>query len=309
MSVFLEPRCRLFSEHLAFNATEQFEKHAIVTFLESIGAAFGPCQNAYTSADETVYELLVPIDKEDTLRRALSVLSEWACRTRCSPADLAKERGAVLEEWRQGRDARGRAFEAAWRTIYGGCRYADRLPIGTEAVIRGCSAESVRRFYTKWYRPQHMAVVAVGDFAACGGRPAVVAALREVFSAVAPPADAPWPAPVPPTAQFVAHAQPRYLAYSERQLTDSTVAVSWTHPASPLACAADFARTLAEDLFCSCLNQRLFRIARRREPPFYSASVSVDSPLRAVTMRAPVSQGRTPCRRGHLQPSPNTVQP
>lgn len=106
--------CAHICEHLAFNATERFDNHAIVHFLEMIGAAFGPCQNAYTSADETVYELLVPLDKGG-LKQGLEVLSEFACKTRIAPGDLEKERGAVLEEWRQGRDSRGRAFDAWWK--------------------------------------------------------------------------------------------------------------------------------------------------------------------------------------------------
>ena len=122
------------------------------------------CQNAYTSADETVYELLLPIDKPELLQNALKVFAEFATRVVIADDDLDRERGAVLEEWRQGRTAAGRAAEAHWKLVLEGSRYAERLPIGLESVIRKAPASVVRGFYTKWYRPQNMAVVVVGDF-------------------------------------------------------------------------------------------------------------------------------------------------
>ena len=151
-------------EHLAFRATESNDNFAIVKFLESIGAEFGACQNAYTSMDETVYELLVPIDKPNVLEQALDVYAEFATKIRISDADVNDERGAVMEELRMGRDARGRASEAYWKMLMQGSLYAERLPIGLEKVIREGDPEVFRRFYKKWYRPERMAVVAAGDF-------------------------------------------------------------------------------------------------------------------------------------------------
>lgn len=97
----------------------------------------------------------------------------------------------MLEEWRQGRDSRGRAFEAWWRVLYGeGSRYAERLPIGLEKVIRTAPAEVVRGFYNKWYRPEHMCIVAVGDFT---DRAAVVEMIRAAFGGCATRAEARGP--------------------------------------------------------------------------------------------------------------------
>ena len=107
-------------EHLAFRATESNDNFAIVKFLESIGAEFGACQNAYTSMDETVYELLVPIDKPNVLEQSLDVFAEFATKVRISDADVNDERGAVMEELRMGRDARGRASEAYWKMLMAG---------------------------------------------------------------------------------------------------------------------------------------------------------------------------------------------
>jgi predicted Zn-dependent peptidase len=88
-------------EHLAFRGTAMYDTFEVVRFLEAIGARFGPCQNAYTSFDETVYFLKVPIDKGGLLEQALTVLREWAFHVRCSDEDIEAERGIVMEEWRQ----------------------------------------------------------------------------------------------------------------------------------------------------------------------------------------------------------------
>ncbi|KAI7748121.1 hypothetical protein M8C21_007851, partial [Ambrosia artemisiifolia] len=151
-------------EHLAFSATKKYTNHDIVKFLESIGAEFGACQNAVTSADETVYELFVPVDKPELLSQAISVLAEFSSEIRVSAEDLEKERGAVMEEYRANRNANGRMQDAHWLLMMEGSKYADRLPIGLEKVIRTVSPEIVKRFYTKWYHLQNMAVIAVGDF-------------------------------------------------------------------------------------------------------------------------------------------------
>jgi len=65
-------------EHLAFSATKDYKNHDLVHFLETIGSKFGPCQNAYTSVDETVYEILVPVDNPEILPKALHVLAEFS---------------------------------------------------------------------------------------------------------------------------------------------------------------------------------------------------------------------------------------
>ncbi|CAN0901402.1 Zinc protease PQQL-like [Linum grandiflorum] len=109
-------------EHLAFSATKNYTNHDIVKFLESVGAEFGACQNAVTSADETVYELLVPVDKPELLSQAISVLAEFSTEIRVSKEDLEKERGAVMEEYRGSRNASGRMQDAHWMLMMEGSK-------------------------------------------------------------------------------------------------------------------------------------------------------------------------------------------
>lgn len=276
-------------EHLAFNATKSFENHAIIAFLESIGSEFGACQNAYTSADETVYEVLVPTDDEKFLRQALHMLAEFACHIRCAPEDLAKERGAVLEEWRMGRDSRGRAQEAQWKLMLQGTQYADRLPIGLESVIRNVPAETVKAFYDRWYRPENMALVAIGDFDDVDG---VVETVRE-FMEPCQPHNTEHAVDIP-RFSLVEHEEPRYSVFTDAEAQSTLVWVTYKHDRSKVATPAEFVEYLAAELFQSCVNERLFKLSRLESPPFYVAQIGSEpltSTIECFTLSAQPQEG------------------
>src|SRR5947207_2818730 len=151
-------------EHMAFNGTKHFPKNEIISFFESIGMRFGADVNAFTSFDETVYILTVPTDKPEVLDKALLVLEDWAHGLSFDPTETEKERGVVMEEWRLGRGAGTRMLQKIFPIILKDSRYADRIPIGKPEIIQNGKAERLKQFYTDWYRPDLMAVIAVGDF-------------------------------------------------------------------------------------------------------------------------------------------------
>jgi zinc protease len=152
-----------FVEHMAFNGSTHFEKHELVGYLQSIGVKFGADLNAYTSFDETVYILPIPLDRPENIGKAFQVLEDWAHGLTFEDAVIEKERGIVLEELRLGKGAGDRIGKQLYPKIFNGSRYAERLPIGKEEVLRSFKPDALRRFYRDWYRPDLMAVVAVGD--------------------------------------------------------------------------------------------------------------------------------------------------
>lgn len=152
-------------EHMAFNGTKDFEKQALVDYLESIGMRFGPDLNAYTSFDETVYMLQVPTDDPAILDTAFQILNNWAHYISFEDEEIDKERGVVIEEWRLGRGAEARMRDKQFPVLFKDSQYAVRLPIGQKAVIDTAHYETIRSFYRNWYRPDLMAIVAVGDLA------------------------------------------------------------------------------------------------------------------------------------------------
>ncbi|KAK5829923.1 zinc protease PQQL-like [Gossypium arboreum] len=267
-------------EHLAFSATKKYTNHDIVKFLESIGAEFGACQNAVTSADDTVYELFVPIDRPELLSQAISVLAEFSSEIRVSKDDLEKERGAVMEEYRGNRNASGRMQDAHWALMMEGSKYAERLPIGLEKVIRTVSSETVKQFYKKWYHLHNMAVIAVGDFP---DTESVVELIRTHFEGKNSGPDP----PIIPSFPVPSHEDPRFSCFVESEAAGSAVMISYKMPADELNTVKDYRDMLVESMFLHALNQRFFKISRRKDPPYFSCSAASDalvSPLKAYIM-------------------------
>ena len=170
-----------FIEHLCFNGTEHFEKSAIVDYFETIGMSFGPEVNAYTSFEETVYMLEVPADDIEMLKTSLLVLHDWASAVSFESEEIEKERGVIIEEWRSRyQSVNGRAFFKELDLLLKGSRYADRITIGDMDVIRNIKRDRILDFYNKWYRPENMAVVAVGDI-----KPGVLeSAIKEIMGEI-----------------------------------------------------------------------------------------------------------------------------
>ena len=152
-----------FIEHLAFNGTENFEKSAIVDYFEKIGMNFGADLNAYTSFEQTVYMLEVPSDDPKMLETALLILHDWACAVTFPQEEIDKERGVITEEWRLRQGLNGRISDKEIELCLKDSVYEKRLPIGEMEIIKNIKRERILDFYNKWYRPDLMSVVAVGD--------------------------------------------------------------------------------------------------------------------------------------------------
>ena len=153
-----------FVEHMAFNGTERFAKQEIVEYLESIGSALGHDLNARTGFDDTLYFLEIPTDDPEILETAFQILSDWAYSIAFDPEEVELERGVVLEEWRLSQGFDSRLQQSLLNLLFGDSLYAMRAPIGLTEIIENAPVESLRAYYERWYRPDLMAVVAVGDF-------------------------------------------------------------------------------------------------------------------------------------------------
>ena len=161
-----------FVEHMAFNGTRHFPKQEISTFMQALGMRFGAHVNAHTSFDETVYELQIPTGNPAVMDRSLTILEDFAQNVSFDAVEIDKERGVILEEWRLGLGAGERIRDAQMPVLLKGSRYAERSPIGKPEIIRSANYDRLKQFYADWYRPDMMAVVAVGDFRQGGGRSA-----------------------------------------------------------------------------------------------------------------------------------------
>jgi zinc protease len=275
-------------EHTAFNGTTHVAKNDVIKYLESIGVRFGADLNAYTSFDETVYILPIPTDTSRIVDQAFTILSDWAHGQTLDPAEVSSERGVVREEWRSGRGASERMLKQWLPVAFKGSRYAERLPIGNEASIMAATPAILRKFYNDWYRPDLMAVIAVGDF----DPKAIEAQIRTHFGPI--PAASPN-APKRPTYDVPGNKEPLVAIASDKEATGSSVNLIYKMPAEPTRTVADYRRDLIERLYLTMLNDRFTEITQKPDAPFLGASASKDAffarNTEAFTLGAEVKDG------------------
>ena len=255
-----------FVEHMAFNGTKNFPKQALVQFLESLGMRFGADVNAATSFDDTTFMLQVPTDKADALDKSMLILEDWAHNVSFDDAEIDKERGVIEEEWRLGRGAAARLQDKQFPVLLKGSRYAERLPIGTMEVIRTFKHDRLKSFYADWYRPDLMAVVAVGDFDA-----AVMQTLMNKHFAAMPKAKSPKP-----RGEFAVPPQPGTLFAigTDKEMPSTTVEVYSKVPATDQSTIGAYRANIVTGLFSSMLSARLSEMAQKPDAPFLAAGTS-----------------------------------
>ena len=252
-----------FVEHMSFNGTLHFPRQDLGSFMQSLGMRFGAHVNAHTGFDETVYALQIPTGNAAVIDRALLILEDWARGVSFDPVEIDKERGVILEEWRLGLGADERIQNAQFPVLLKGSRYAERLPIGRPDIIQNASHDRLRQFYADWYRPDLMAVVAVGDF-----DPSMIEAqIRSHFSSI-PEASSPKPRPA-----YAVPDQPGtlYSVITDPEATNTRIGVSTKMPARPMATIGEYRQHMVERLFSDMLSSRLDEIAQAPNAPFLRA--------------------------------------
>ncbi|HUE89263.1 MAG TPA: insulinase family protein [Vicinamibacterales bacterium] len=265
-----------FLEHMAFNGTENFKPGELITFLESIGARFGPHVNAYTSFDETVYMLDVPTDRPGYVDRGLIALGDFAAGMQLLPEEIEKERGVVIEEWRGRLGAGSRLTDKQLPVLLAKSRYAERLPIGTPEVLKSFPRQRLLDFYRQWYRPDQMAVVVVGDIDAAELQKQVEQQFGSIAAASTPIETV--DRTVPP------HDETLVAVATDPEAQGWTVALAHKHPFEAERTVGDYRRALIQQLATQMLNLRLREIARRPNAPFLGAEAGGAGLVRTLEM-------------------------
>lgn len=176
-----------FLEHMCFNGTKNFPDKGIINWLESVGVKFGRNLNAYTSIDETVYNISsVPVARQSVQDSCLLILHDWACDLTLDPKEIDAERGVIHEEWRQSNVGQMRALETLLPVMYPDSRYGYRLPIGTMEVVDNFPAQALIDYYHKWYRPDQQGIIVIGDIDV----DYIEGKIKEIFSPIPMPENA-----------------------------------------------------------------------------------------------------------------------
>ena len=263
-----------FMEHMNFNGTKNFPENKLVDFLQSIGIKFGQHLNAYTSFDETVYMLPVPLDKPGNLDSGLKVMEDWAFNALLTDKEIEKERGVVLEELRLGLGADKRMLDQYLPKLAYNSRYADRLPIGKKEILQNFKPEALRRFHKDWYRPDLMALVVVGDV----NVDEMEQKIKANFSKYQNPANA---------RKRVDYEMPNHKETLISIATDADATSSSAQfyikddgPAKPDVTVNDYQKSIVEQLAATIVNNRLQELTNSEKPPFIFGYVSHSNFLR-----------------------------
>ena len=153
-----------FLEHMMFNGSTHFEPDRLIEYFQNIGMDFGGDANAHTSWFNTVYDLSIPDSKPANVDDALLVIEDWAQGALLLESEVDKERGIILAEKRERDSVSYRTFKKSLAFELPESRYVKRLPIGQEKVLKNTGQRELRGFYDRWYRPENMLLILVGDF-------------------------------------------------------------------------------------------------------------------------------------------------
>lgn len=252
-----------FVEHMGFNGTTHFAKNDLQKYLESIGVRYGADLNANTGFDETQYILPVPSDKPELVARAFDILQDWAMGMKFDAAEVTAERGVVMGEWRSGLGVASRERDKEFPILFQGSKYATRLPIGDTSVIGHATGAPLKRFYRDWYRPDLMAVIAVGDYPV----DSLLSLIKDRFGGMKNPVpsrprvDVPIPV-IPGT---------RVAIITDPEETTESVDLLIRRPSVKYRTEADERRNLINSLVGAIAGQRMAELARKPDAPFVGA--------------------------------------
>ncbi len=258
------------SEHMAFNGTSHFKKNDIISFLQSIGVSFGNDLNAYTGFDETVYILPIPTDKPTNLEKGFQILEDWAHNVTDKEEDIDAERPVVLEESRMGKGAEDRMFRKIYPMLFEGSKYAERLPIGIDSIVKNAKYESLRRFYKEWYRPDLMAVIVVGDIDPAKAEELI----KEHFSGIPNPSNERVRQRIP----VPAYAKSSGMIVTDKEATNYVIQLNYSAMPKPTDVTLEgYKKDIVKNIFTTLLNQRLRELTQKENPPFVYAGASFAS--------------------------------
>ena len=248
------------AEHMAFNGTKNFKKNDIISYLQSIGVEFGNDLNAYTSFDETVYILPIPTDQPSNLDKGFQILEDWAHQVTYLDEDINSERAIILEESRLGKSGEERMFKKIYPELFKGSKYANRLPIGVDSIIKTFNPDAIRRFYKEWYRPDLMAVVVVGDIS----KDAAMKYINKHFAGLKSTAGRKRD-----YASVPAYRENKAMVVTDKEATGYEFSINYPAVAyKKPQTITEYRQDLLNSLYTSILGNRMRELTQKENPPF-----------------------------------------
>lgn len=249
-------------EHMNFNGLKNFPKNEVVHYLQSIGVDFGADLNAYTSFDETVYILPIPADDKDKIDKGFQIIADWSGAALLENDEIDKERNVVLEESRMGKGADDRMMQKWLPEYLNGSRYAKRLPIGDDDLLRNFKHDVIKRFHKDWYRPNIQAVCVVGDIDPAEAERII----KAKFSGFKNPAN---PRPRPEFYDLPARTSNKAMVLSDPEMPYTMIQIIGNSKRGKSATTvAEYLNDTKKGLFNSMLGGRYEELKNSATPPF-----------------------------------------
>ncbi len=252
-----------FMEHMSFNGTKNYPKNDLVNYLQKAGVRFGADLNAYTSFDETVYQLPIPTDDPEIFKNGMQIMRDWAQDASLDVEEINKERGVVLEEKRLGKGAAQRMQEKYLPMLFNNSRYSDRLPIGTEEVLANFKPETIKQFYADWYRPDLQALIVVGDINVDEVEAMIKTKFGDLKKPTKPRARTAYNIPLNGKNQFI--------SVTDKEFPVTVVQILIKQPENVLRTDADYRRSIIQSLFNRMMQSRFSELTKQGNPPFLQA--------------------------------------
>ena len=258
-----------FLEHMCFNGTKNYPGNSLIEYLESIGVKFGEQLNAYTSVEETVYNINnVPVTRESTVDSVLLVLHDWSHDLLLTTEEINKERPVIQEEWRMRSSGSMRIFERQLPRLMSESRFGYRLPIGTMDVVMNFPPDTLRAYYHKWYRPDLQGIIVVGDIDV----DKIEKKIKDLFG----PIQLPQPLAKREYLGVPDNAEAIVVSDKDKELVSQSIDLMWKHPATPDSLnntLGVYIEKTAKNIAIGMLNQRLNELSLKPECPFKGADV------------------------------------
>ncbi|MDE6273109.1 MAG: insulinase family protein [Muribaculaceae bacterium] len=271
-----------FLEHMAFNGTKTYPGKDLLNYLQSKGIRFGQDINAYTSFDETVYNIdNVPCSDKALMDSVLLALRDWSCNILLEETEIEAERGVIHSEWRSRNDANTRMYTAILPQLYEEYQY-EQMPIGSMDVVLNFKPQALRDYYHKWYRPDQQGIIVVGDFDAAEMEKKVV----ELFSQIPMPENA-AERTYPNVSDNV---QPIYVTFEDPELKSAVVTLSFKFDPIPLEFRNTYEVYLQDNILntvlTTLLNNRLNEYSEKPECKYIAAGCWIGDYYVSKTKRA-----------------------
>lgn len=263
-----------FVEHMSFKGTQNFPKNKMIDYLQHVGVRFGADLNAYTSFDETVYQLPIPTDNPEVVKNGIQIMRDWAGAALMDSLEMEPERGVILEEKRLRKSADERMREIYWPVLLNHSRYVNRLPIGTEQVIKNTSLTTIKNFYKRWYRPDLEALIVVGDF----DPEAIEKMIIEKFS------DFKGPKGKEKRVQYGIDLEGKnhFIKVTDPEYTSRLIQIMVKHRSATVKTRKDLRDNLILGIYNQLIGSRFSEISKQANPPYLQGGSNIGSFFKGV---------------------------